>query len=104
MNGYQTRIFEMHTLPGGLCTAWQRQGFIFDGCIHYLFGSGQGQPLHTKNAGFPVGGSLKFAQAIAHRYLTLGGEIHYGSQVERVSIENHRAIGIRLIRILRKLI
>jgi phytoene dehydrogenase-like protein len=42
MNGYQTRIFEMHTLPGGLCTAWQRQGFIFDGCIHYLFGSGQG--------------------------------------------------------------
>ncbi|NJR24169.1 MAG: NAD(P)/FAD-dependent oxidoreductase [Richelia sp. CSU_2_1] len=45
MNGYQTRIFEMHTLPGGLCTAWQRQGFIFDGCIHYLFGSGQGQPF-----------------------------------------------------------
>jgi glycine/D-amino acid oxidase-like deaminating enzyme len=37
---YQTRIFERHTLPGGLCTAWQRQGFIFDGCIHYLFGSG----------------------------------------------------------------
>jgi phytoene dehydrogenase-like protein len=23
MNGYQTRIFEMHNLPGGLCTAWQ---------------------------------------------------------------------------------
>lgn len=242
MNGYQTRIFEMHTLPGGLCTAWQRQGFTFDGCIHYLFGSGQGQPfsrlweelgvlpgqqfihhdelmriresggktlvvycnpdrleqhlielspldrrqirefcsgiraftrfdlsllqqqpkalmtpvdwaqlgwkllpfvcpmarwgnlsaqefangfkdsflrraigqmfswssipvmvgmsllasMHTKNAGFPVGGSLKFAQAIAHRYLALGGEIHYASQVERVLIENHRAIGIRL--------
>ena len=24
MNGYQTCIFEMHTLPGGLCTAWTR--------------------------------------------------------------------------------
>jgi phytoene dehydrogenase-like protein len=242
MNGYQTRIFEMHTLPGGLCTAWQRQGFVFDGCIHYLFGSGQGQPfsrlweelgvipeqqfvhhdelmrisepsgktlivysnpdrleqhlielspldsrlirdfcagiralthfdlsllqqqpkalmtpgdwgqlgwkllpfvcpmarwgnlsaqefadrfkdpflrraipqmfawssipvmvgmsllayMHTQNAGFPVGGSLKFAHAIAQRYLELGGEIHYGLQVERVLVENRRAIGVRL--------
>ena len=25
MNGYRTRIFEMHSLPGGLCTAWKRQ-------------------------------------------------------------------------------
>ncbi|XGV97906.1 MAG: phytoene desaturase family protein [Leptolyngbya sp. BL-A-14] len=242
MNGYETHIFEMHTLPGGLCTAWQRQGFTFDGCIHYLFGSGQGQPfsrlweelgvvpkqqfvhhdellrisepggrtlivysnpgrleqhlielspidswlsrdfcagvraltrfdlsllqqqpkalmtpadwgrlawkllpfvcplaqwgkvsaqefadrfqdpflrraipqifswsnipvmvgmsllafMHTRNAGFPVGGSLKFAEAIAQRYLQLGGKIHYGLQVERVLIEKHRAIGVRL--------
>jgi phytoene dehydrogenase-like protein len=242
MNGYRTRIFEMHTLPGGLCTAWHRQGFVFDGCIHYLFGSGPGQPfsqlwgelgvlpgqsfvhhdelmrisepggktlvvysdpdrleqhllelssaderlirdfcggiraftrfdlsllqqqpkalmtpgewgrlggqmlpfvcpmarwgtlsaqdlahrfkdpflrraipqmfswssipvmvgmsllayMHTQNAGFPVGGSLKFAQTIAQRYLALGGEIHYGMQVERVLVENRRAIGVRL--------
>jgi phytoene dehydrogenase-like protein len=26
--------------------AWERKGFIFDGCIHYLFGSGEGQPFH----------------------------------------------------------
>ncbi len=242
MNGYRTRIFEMHTLPGGLCTAWHRQGFVFDGCIHYLFGSGQGQPfsrlweelgvmpgqqffhhdemmrisepggktmivysdpdrleqhlielssadarlikdfcagirtfthfdlsllqqqpkalmapgdwarlgrkmlpfmlpvarwgnlsaqdfanrfqdpflrraipqmfswssipvmvgmsllayMHNQNAGFPLGGSLQFAQAIAQRYLALGGEIHYGLQVERVLIENDRAIGVQL--------
>lgn len=38
MNGYRTRIFEMHTLPGGQCTSWKRQGFTFDGCIHHLFG------------------------------------------------------------------
>jgi phytoene dehydrogenase-like protein len=36
----------MHNQPGGLCTAWQRQGFVFDGCIHYLFRSGQGQPFY----------------------------------------------------------
>ena len=46
MNGYQTHIFELHDIPGGLCTAWERKGYIFDGCIHYLFGSGPGQPFH----------------------------------------------------------
>jgi phytoene dehydrogenase-like protein len=242
MNGYRSQIFEMHHQPGGLCTAWQRQGFIFDGCIHYLFGSGQGQPfyhlweelgvvpqqqffhhdellrvsepngktlivysnpdqleqhltelspldrqlisdfcagiraftkfdlsllqqqpkasmrlgdwvrltkkmlpfvcplsrwgnlsaaefasrfrdpflrraipqmfswdsipvmvgmsllayMHTKNAGFPLGGSLQFAERIADRYLELGGEIHYESQVEKIIVENKQAVGIRL--------
>jgi len=242
MNGYRSQIFEMHDQPGGLCTSWRRQGFIFDGCIHYLFGSGQGQPfyrlweelgvmpqqqfvhhdellrvsephgktlivysnpdrleqhlkelspvdrrlisdfcagirtfthfdlsllqqqpkalmrlgdwgrlvgkmlpfvcpmsrwgnlsaaefadrfqdpflrrtipqmfgwesipvmvgmsllayMHTKNAGFPLGGSLQFAQKIAQRYRELGGEIHYESQVEKILVQNHRANGVRL--------
>jgi phytoene dehydrogenase-like protein len=39
MNGYETEIFEMHNLPGGLCTTWERKGFHFDGCIHWLVGS-----------------------------------------------------------------
>ena len=34
MNGYKTKIFELHELPGGLCTAWERKGYVFDGCIH----------------------------------------------------------------------
>ena len=46
MNGYDSQIFEMHHLPGGLCTAWERKGYIYDGCIHYLFGSGAGQPFN----------------------------------------------------------
>jgi len=46
MNGYQSHIFELHDIPGGLCTAWERKGYIIDGCIHYLFGSGAGQPFH----------------------------------------------------------
>ncbi len=39
MNGYSTRIFELHDKPGGLCTAWKRKGYTFDGCIHWLVGS-----------------------------------------------------------------
>jgi phytoene dehydrogenase-like protein len=242
MNGYRSQIFEMHNLPGGLCTAWQRKGYLFDGCIHYLFGSGEGQPfhrmwqelgavqgrsfvdhaefmrltdstgktliaysdpdqfeahlkelspadahlaeafcdgirtftrfdlsalqrkpkmlmtpqdwasfgqemmpfvgclakwgmlsaeqfgrrfkdpflrravpqmfawssiptmvgmsllayMHNRNAGVPIGASLEFARAIEKRYLELGGQIHYGSQVERILVENDRAVGVRL--------
>ena len=46
MNGYQSEIFELHDVPGGLCTAWERKGYVFDGCIHYLFGSGENQPFN----------------------------------------------------------
>lgn len=46
MNGYRTQIFELHDQPGGLCTAWERKGYVFDGCLYYLFGSGSGQPFH----------------------------------------------------------
>lgn len=241
MNGYRSKIVEMHDLPGGLCTAWKRKDYIFDGCIHYLFGTGEGQPfnqmwkelgalqgravvnhreyiqitdgantlkvstnpdelqahmlsisaadakpirqlcagirhfqkfdlsiLQTKprplmnpqdwaamgkavlpyaldmlqwgslpmrdfarrfkhpflqkavahmfswdeapammgmcllaymennNAGFPVGASLEFARAIEQRYLQLGGEILYKAQVEKILVENDRAVGVRL--------
>ena len=38
LNGFRTRIFEAHSLPGGQCTTWKRGGYTFDGCIHHLFG------------------------------------------------------------------
>lgn len=242
MNGFKSRIFELHDLPGGLCTAWERKDYVFDGCIHYLFGSAQGQPfnqvwqelgvlenlpfinhdefmritstdgrtliaycdpdrlethmkelspqdadliedfaegvrqflifdmtalcakpqslmraedwrnfgmkmlpyvgplakwgllsasdfaerfkdpflrkavaqmfawpeipmmaglsllayMHTGNAGFPQAGSLEFARALERRYLELGGEIHYKSQVEKILVQDDRAVGLRL--------
>jgi len=46
MNGYKTRIFEMHNLPGGVCTAWQRKGYTIDGCMHWLAGSGPGSGMY----------------------------------------------------------
>jgi phytoene dehydrogenase-like protein len=39
MNGYDTEIYELHDIPGGLCTAWDRKGYTFDFCIHWLMGS-----------------------------------------------------------------
>src|SRR3972149_4521692 len=46
MNGYRTQIFELHSLPGGLCTSWKRKGYTFDGCIHWLVGSGHGSSFY----------------------------------------------------------
>lgn len=242
MNGYKTQIFELHDLPGGLCTAWERKEYIIDGCIHYLFGTAPGQPFHNvwqelgtlkgrqvihhdelmrvvgrdgrtfiayadpdrleahmkelspddageieslaegirqltkfdmsvlnekprpvmspadwlqfgtkvlpyaksmakwgrltageyaghlkdpllrqamplifgwstipmmagmailaymsiENAGFPAGGSLAFARALEKRYLALGGQIHYKAQVEKIQVEDDRAVGVCL--------
>jgi phytoene dehydrogenase-like protein len=239
MNGYQTQIFEMHTLPGGLCTAWKRKGYTIDGCIHWLVGSSPESPmhryweevgivqgrtfvdapeyaryegadgrtvilyadidrleahllalspqdaapirdfiagirlclafespaeddplgqklrkglkmawlvatkgramqrwltkaaadfaerfqdpllravmremwfpdfsmffmlftfayLHDRNAGYPIGGSMPMSLAMAKRYVELGGVIHYGQRVEKVIVEDDRAVGIRL--------
>jgi phytoene dehydrogenase-like protein len=42
MNGYDTRIFELHDKPGGLCTGWNRKEYTIDGCIHWLVGTSPG--------------------------------------------------------------
>ena len=234
LNGYTSRIHEMHTQPGGLMTAWKRKGYTIDGCIHWLTGSSkdydyyhyweeigliQGREifnpeifnrvegrngevlniytnvdklekhlleispedqkvvremcnairsftkwnpsinnnladtmksiipmasvmpvlmkwgkqtmkefasrfqntflretfstlwfpdismvgflmtlamLHRKAAGYPIGGSLPMAEAIEKRYLGLGGVINYNARVEKILVENGKAVGIRL--------
>lgn len=241
MNGYDTRIFEMHDRPGGVCTSWKRKGYTFDGCIHWLVGSrdgsafnriwrelgalpgqrivdheefvriegeggktlivytdedrlerhmlelspadagiiedftgairlfknmetpleppstfeeftaaGRGLPgllravgplrkfsritideyaqgfkdpflaeafrliialpeapvimmamtlawMSARDAGYPVGGSLEFARAIERRYINLAGSVSYKSSVEKILVENDRAVGVRLV-------
>ena len=52
--------------------------------------------MHRRCTGYPVGGSLEFARAIEKRYTDLGGEIRYGSKVERIVVEEGRALGVRL--------
>ncbi|MER5360589.1 NAD(P)/FAD-dependent oxidoreductase [Streptomyces sp. NPDC002785] len=46
MNGMRSRIFEKHVLPGGCCTAWSRDGYIFDYCIEWLIGTAAGNDAH----------------------------------------------------------
>jgi phytoene dehydrogenase-like protein len=240
MNGYRAHIYEMHELPGGVCTSWRRDGYVFDGCLQWLMGTRPGSPLnrvwqelgalsgrevvdhdeflriegrdgrtlvvyadadrlerhlielapadaaishalgevirrcatldqvdgsahglagaatwlaagvrllpiaptlagwlgitwqelaarfkdrfvrdairsicdvpdfpallglmplvwmHARDAGYPIGGSLAFAQAVEQRYRDLGGEISYGARVDKILVEGNRAVGVRL--------
>jgi phytoene dehydrogenase-like protein len=42
LNGYDSEIIEMHSVTGGQCTAWDRKGFRFDYCLHWLVGTRKG--------------------------------------------------------------
>ena len=48
------------------------------------------------NYGFPIGGSLPFAQSIERRYQELGGGITYGARVTKILTRDGKAVGVRL--------
>jgi len=72
--GFETEILEMHTAAGGLATAWKREGFTFENCIHWLVGSKEGGPL---NAGwkevFDIG-RIRFTDDPVYQVLEKGSE------------------------------
>jgi phytoene dehydrogenase-like protein len=49
-----------------------------------------------KSTGYPVGGSLRFAERIEQKYLSLGGKIRYNSGVKEIRVENDKATGLIL--------
>jgi phytoene dehydrogenase-like protein len=57
-----------------------------------LFSAG----LWKGDLGWPVGGSLPFSEAIEKRFVSLGGRVNYRARVEKIVVENDRAVGIRL--------
>ena len=52
--------------------------------------------LHSKSAGYPIGGSNQIARSVEARYVKLGGKINYKKKVNEILTENNRAIGVRL--------
>ena len=52
--------------------------------------------LHSKSAGYPIGGSNEIARSVEARYIKLGGKINYKKKVNEILTENNRAIGVKL--------
>lgn len=63
-SGFDTTIFEMHSIPGGFCTSWRRKGYLFEGGMHWLTGSGKDQPLYR---GWKEVGALDETTSVLYR-------------------------------------
>lgn len=59
MNGFPCTIFEMNTIPGGLCTAWERKGYTWDISMHMLTASAGG-PIHQMWEELGIAQKFKF--------------------------------------------
>lgn len=46
-SGVETEIFELAGWAGGMCTAWIRSGYRFDGCIHWMVGTKPGEGFYS---------------------------------------------------------
>ena len=52
--------------------------------------------MYKGQADYPVGGSLPLALFLEKRYKQLGGQVKYQARVEKILVENGRAVGVRL--------
>jgi len=51
---------------------------------------------HLKEAGYVIGGALALVEPIERRYLDLGGELYFKARIEKILVEDDKAVGIRL--------
>ena len=52
--------------------------------------------MDQKDVGYVIGGALALVGYIEQRYLDLGGELNLKSKVEKIMVENDKAVGVRL--------
>jgi phytoene dehydrogenase-like protein len=45
-SGLSVRVFERHEIPGGACTSWKRNGYVFDYCVEHLIGTRKEQGFY----------------------------------------------------------
>jgi phytoene dehydrogenase-like protein len=64
MSGVQTEILEAGALPGGLCTAWHRGPYVFDGCLRWLMGARPPSAFHQV---WQELGALGSREVLTHR-------------------------------------
>ncbi|MEN6594418.1 MAG: NAD(P)/FAD-dependent oxidoreductase [Clostridiaceae bacterium] len=63
-SGFETVIYESHSIPGGASTSWRRKGYLFEGGMHWLTGSSEKTQL---NRLWREVGALDESVKISHR-------------------------------------
>jgi phytoene dehydrogenase-like protein len=69
LNGFRARIFEMNAIAGGQCTAWDRKGFRFDYCIHWLIGTRSSVYYNMWRETHVLGDSVQVVDSPIHSYV-----------------------------------
>lgn len=46
--GYEVEVVEMQERAGGLATNWERNGYTFETCLHWLLGSREGSAMNAR--------------------------------------------------------
>ncbi|MBN2442434.1 MAG: NAD(P)/FAD-dependent oxidoreductase [Spirochaetales bacterium] len=90
-NGYDVTIYEMHSLPGGMCTAWKRKGFTFEGCLHFM-GVGGTSPFQDvyriwKELGVLPGTKMIYHEVINTHKDTSGRTLNFYTDIHRLEKE-----------------
>ncbi len=73
--GFSSEIYEQHTITGGQCTGWNRQGYHIDNCIHWLTGTSKDTMMYElwKDTG-ALGKDVKTVRPEAFSVYEFGGE------------------------------
>ena len=92
MNGYEVQILEKESQVGGLCTSWKRKGYLIDGCITWLVGSGENHIFHKfwKELGIIPKLQFKQSEVFGKAYLPNNNEFNLYSNAERLRDEFKR--------------
>lgn len=73
MNNFQSEIYEMHSIPGGVCTSWRRGDYLFDHCLHWVIGSNKGTGLYPIFKELGIADSIDFFYTDIFRVISVNG-------------------------------
>src|SRR5512135_421135 len=62
------------TIAGGMATAWKREGYTFENCIHWLVGSREGEELNAMWKEVCDIGRLDFYDGEIYQVIEKGGQ------------------------------
>ncbi len=86
LNGFETKIYEMNSRLGGVCSSWNRSGYSVNGSVHWLVGSAPGNDLYElwKQLGIIDGNTFHNHQAFAEFRGLESGDLRLDTDVDKL--------------------
>ena len=72
INGYRTRIFEHHAVPGGVVTTWKRKGYTINYAPHFMWHARPGESIYELYRDLGVLPGCRFHNCLLFRFTDEG--------------------------------